>query len=203
MEAAARVVRRTQRERSEATTGELIRAARELFAADGYRATSLDDVVAAVGMTKGAVYHHFPSKSELFAAVFEQEDRRLAGIAANAYRRRRDPWEGLLAACRAYLEAQLEPGVQRITLLDGPSVLGWERLREIEARNTLAGMEQALQTLIDSGRIEPRPVEPLAQMLQGAICEGAMVVARSTNQSATVRQVLAELRALLNGLARD
>jgi AcrR family transcriptional regulator len=203
MEAAARVARRTQRERSEATTGELIRAARELFAADGYRATSLDDVVAAVGMTKGAVYHHFPSKSELFAAVFEQEDRRLAGIAANAYRRRRDPWEGLLAACRAYLEAQLEPGVQRITLLDGPSVLGWERLREIEARNTLAGMEQALQTLIDSGRIEPRPVEPLAQMLQGAICEGAMVVARSTNQSATVRQVLAELRALLNGLATD
>jgi AcrR family transcriptional regulator len=195
--------RRTQQERSEATTGELIKAARRLFAADGYRATSLDDVVEAVGMTKGAVYHHFPSKGELFAAVFEQEDRRLAAIAANAYRRKRDPWEGLLAACRAYLEAQLEPGVQRITLLDGPSVLGWERLREIEASSTLAGMEQALRDLIDSGRIEPRPVEPLAQMLQGAICDGAMMVARSENPRATVRQVLAELRALLSGLTRD
>jgi AcrR family transcriptional regulator len=193
--------RRTQQERSEATTAELIKAARELFAADGYRATSLDDVVDAVGLTKGAVYHHFTSKQELFAAVFEQEERRLSEVAAAAYRRKRDPWEGLLAACRAYLEGQQEPGVQRITLLDAPSVLGWDRLRALEARYTLAGLEQALQALVDSGRIKPRPIGPLAQMLQGAICDGAMLVARSDDQKATAREVNRELRELLSGLS--
>lgn len=192
--------RRTQQERSEATTAELVNAARELFARDGYRATSLDDVVAAVGLTKGAVYHHFARKDELFAAVFEQEERRLAEVGARAYRRKRDPWEGLLAACSAYLEAQLDPGAQRITLIDGPSVLGWDRLRAIEARHTLAGLGQALQALVDSGRIKRRPIDPLAQMLQGAICEAAMLVARSKDQRAVARQVNRELRELLSGL---
>src|SRR5947199_2724870 len=132
--------RRTQRERSDTTTSELIAAARELFANDGYRGTSLDDVGDAAGLTKGAIYHHFASKDELFAAVFESEEQRLAEIGADAYRRKRDPWEGLLAACRAYLDAQLDSGVQRITLFDGPSVLGWDRLRAIEARHTQAGL---------------------------------------------------------------
>jgi AcrR family transcriptional regulator len=202
MEARARAQRRrTQQERSETTTAELLSAARRLFAADGYQGTSLDDVVDTVGMTKGAVYHHFPSKRELFAAVFEQQERELARISANAYRRKRDPWDGLLAACRAYLEAQLDPGVQQITLLDGPSVLGWETLRAIEAQHTRAGLEQALRVLMDSGRIKRRPVEPLAYMLQGAVCEAAMLVARSSNPKLTAGQVNRELRELLSGLS--
>jgi AcrR family transcriptional regulator len=194
-------IRRTQQERSEATTAELLRAARRLFAADGYQATSLDDVVDAVGLTKGAVYHHFSSKRELFAAVFEQEERRLAELSANAYRRRRDPFEGLLAACRAYLDAQLDPGVQRISVLDGPSVLGWDQLRAIEAKYTLAGMETALQAIIDSGRIKRRPVRPLAHMLQGAVCEAALLVARSKSQKQVTAQVNRDLRELLSGLS--
>jgi AcrR family transcriptional regulator len=197
----SQTARRTQQQRSETTTSELIEAARSLFAAKGYEATSLDDIVDAAGMTKGALYHHFSGKRELFAAVFEQEERKLAEISANAYRRKRDPWEGLLAACRAYLEAALDPGVQRIAVLDGPSVLGWDELRTVEAKYTLAGMEHALQEIVDSGRIKRRPLKPLAHMLQGAVCDAALLVARSENQRATANQVTRDLRELLSGLS--
>jgi AcrR family transcriptional regulator len=199
--AKSKAPRRTQRERSEATTAELIAAGRELFAADGYAATLLDDVVKRAKVTKGALYHHFASKMDLFAAVFEQEQRRLAKIGAEAYARKRDGWEGFYEACRAYFEASLDPGVQRITLLDAPAVLGWERLREIEDRHTVANMRIGLQTAMDRGQIAPRPLEPLVQMLNGAICEAAMLVARSKDQRRATREVLAELRVMLDALS--
>ena len=194
--------RRTQRERSEATTSELLEAARELFAQDGYAATSLDAIAAAAGVTKGAVYHHFAGKREIFRAVFEREQRRLAAIEADAYRRKRDPWEGFYSATRAFLEASLDPGVQRITLLDAPGALGWETMREIEAPNALAGIRHALRESMDAGRIAERPVEPLANLLFGAVCEAAMAVARAENQRTAQRGVLAALRELLRGLEK-
>jgi AcrR family transcriptional regulator len=194
--------RRTQRERSDATTGQLVSAARELFAAHGYAGTLLTDVVERAHVTKGALYHHFESKRELFEAVFEQEQRTLAAIGARAYARKRDNWEGFYEACRAYFEASLDPGIQRITLIDGPAVLGWERMREIEDRHTVANMRVGLKAAIDSGRITPRPLEPLVQMLNGAICESAMLVARSEDQRRATREVLAELRVMLDALER-
>jgi AcrR family transcriptional regulator len=194
--------RRTQRERSQATTAELIESARQLFAADGFAATLLDDVVRRAGVTKGALYHHFDSKRQLFEAVFEQEQRRLAEIGLAAYARKRDHWEGFYAACRAFFEASLDPGVQRITLLDGASVLGWERLREIEDRHTVANLRRGLEIAIDQGVIAPRPLEPLVQMLNGAICEAAMMVARAEDQRAATRQVLAELKLFLDALSK-
>ncbi len=193
-------VRRTQRERSEATTSELVAAARDLFAADGYAGTLLDDVVRRAGVTKGALYHHFSGKKELFAAVFELEQARLAEIVAAAYSRRRDRWAGLFDGCRAYFEACLDPGVQRITLLDGPSVLGWERLREIEDRYTVAGLRMGLEKAVADGVIADRPLEPLVRMLNGAMCEAAMHVARSDDQRAATRRVLAELKLILDAL---
>ncbi|MBA3301104.1 MAG: TetR/AcrR family transcriptional regulator [Thermoleophilaceae bacterium] len=194
---------RTQRERSAATTAELIDAARGLFAADGYAATLLEDVVREAGVTKGALYHHFAGKRELFRAVFEREQRALAAAVTDAYARERDPWEGFHAGCRSFLEASLDPGVQRITLLDAPAALGWEAMRAIEAGYSLAMLREGLEIAIAKGRIAPRPVAPLAHMLLGAICEGAMMTARSEDQPATAREVLAELTAQLDALARD
>jgi AcrR family transcriptional regulator len=191
---------RTQRERSEATTGELLSAARELFAADGYVATLLDDVVKRAGVTKGALYHHFESKRELFEAVFEGEQMKIAQASAKAYRRKRDHWSGFYEGCRAFFESSLDPGVQRITLLDAPSVLGLERIREIQGRYAQAMLIDGLQQAIDDGTIASRPVEPLASMLSGAICEGARLVARSDDQRKVTRQVLAELRVQLDAL---
>jgi AcrR family transcriptional regulator len=192
--------RRTQAERSKATTADLLDAARGLFAADGYRATSLEDIVAAAGLTKGALYHHFSGKDDLFREVFAREERALAERQLAAYRRKRDPWAGLYASCKAFFEASLDPGVQRITLLDAPAVLGWEQMRAIEADRGLAHLQETLALLMKAKRISPRPVGPLAHLLHGAMCEGAMMVARSEDQNAANRQVMRELRTLLDAL---
>jgi AcrR family transcriptional regulator len=194
-------VTRTQRQRTEATTGQLLGAARRLFAADGYTATSLEDVVAAAGVTKGALYHHFSSKRDLFRAVFEQEEIALARASHEAYRREDDPWKGFQAGCIAFLEGSLDPGAQRIVVLDGPSVLGWETVREIEKRHSMAMIEGGLRQAMESGRIATRDTGPLAHMLFGALCEGAMTVARSGgDQRAAMREMTAELRSLLAAL---
>ena len=194
---------RTQRERTEATTGQLLDAARSLFAADGYNATSLEDVVAAAGVTKGALYHHFSSKRDLFGGVFEREQETLAQVCHDAYRAESDPWEGFHAGCRAFLESSLDPGVQRIVSLDGPAVLGWETVREIEARHSMSMIENGLRHAIERGRIDPRPTGPLAHMLFGALCEGAMTVARSGgDQRAAMREVADELGNILRSLER-
>ena len=81
-------------------------------------------------MTKGALYHHFGSKKELFEAVFRAEQQQLLTALATAAAKEKDPWDGFFAGAKAYLEVSLDPGVQRITLLDASSVLGWERMRE-------------------------------------------------------------------------
>lgn len=191
---------RTQRERTEATTGQLIDAARQLFAADGYQATSLDDVVRAAGLTKGALYHHFDGKRELFQAVFEREQGDLARTCHEAYRREPDPWDGFYEGCRAFVEASLDPGVQRIVVLDGPAVLGWEAVREIEASYSLAMIRNGLEAAIRSGRIAERPVDSLAYLLFGALCEGAMMVARAEDQRGAGDDLLREVRAILASL---
>jgi AcrR family transcriptional regulator len=191
---------RTQQERSEATTTELLAAARELFASDGYAATSLDAIAAAAGVTKGALYHHFGSKRDVFRAVFVAEQRRLAEIENDAYRAESDPWEGFYAGCRAFLEASLDPRVQQITLLDAPGALGLDTMLEIEA-DALAMTKKGLRHAMEAGSIPSRPVDPLAHLVFGALCEAAMKIARSEDQEAELRGMLDELRRLLDALA--
>lgn len=189
---------RTQRERSEATIASLLKAARRLFVERGYAETTLDQVAAAAGVTKGAVYHHFSGKRDLFRAVYEREQRSLAEISLAAYRRKRDPKRGFYEACRAFFEASLDPGVQRITLIDAPAALGWDGMREVEDRYSMALIVTGLKTAIEDGLIAKRPVEPLAHLIFGATCEGVMLVARSEDQRATTRRVLAELKNLID-----
>jgi AcrR family transcriptional regulator len=190
----------TQQQRSEATTGALVEAARDLFAQDGYVATSLDDVVAKAGMTKGALYHHFAGKRELFAAVFAAEQRKLSEVVTTAYASHEDPWEAFEAGCRAFVEACQEPGVQRIFLLDAPAALGWEEIRQIES-GSMEMMVLGIERAIEAGRIAPRDSRQLAHLLFGAICETAMVVARAPDQRAALRDAVAELASVLRALA--
>jgi AcrR family transcriptional regulator len=192
--------RRTQQERTEATTAALLDAARELFAQDGYAATSLDAVVRRAGVTKGALYHHFAGKHDLFAAVFARENERLLDAIAAAYAPEADPWDALEAGCRAFLEETQEPGLQRIFLLDATAALGYERIRELES-DSLKLMELGIERAIEEGRIESRPAKPLAHMLFGAICEIAMVTARAADQEAALAEATAELGRLLRALA--
>jgi AcrR family transcriptional regulator len=194
--------KRTQRERSEATTAELLAAARELFAQDGYAATSLDEIASAAGVTKGALYHHFHSKRAIFRAVYAAEQRRLAEIEARAYWRKRDPWNAFFAGCKAFLEATIDPGVQRITLLDGPGALGRDDIREIEA-DAFAMTRSGLQRAIEAGCIPSRPLDPLAHFLFGGLCAMAGQIARSENPKGELRAMTAELRRILDALRKS
>jgi AcrR family transcriptional regulator len=191
----------TQQERTEATTTSLVSAARELFAEDGYAATSLDAVVAKAGVTKGALYHHVAGKRELFEAVFVAEQVRLSDAVMAAVATKDDPWEAFEAGCGAFIEACQEPGAQRIFLLDAPVALGWETIRRLES-GSLELMKQGIQMSIEAGSIQSRPVDPLAHLLFGAVCESAMVVARAPDQDAALDNALAELHRLLRSLAR-
>ena len=135
---------RTQAERTETTTTELVEAAHGLFATRGYAATSIEDVVRAAGVTRGALYHHFASKLDVFRAVYEREERLLARSLAEAAATARDPWRRVEIGCHAFLEACLTQSVRRVVLLDGVSVLGWETVREIGSRCALALLRNGL-----------------------------------------------------------
>ena len=178
----------------------LIRAARERFAEDGFSATSLDAIVADAGVTKGSLYHHFRSKSELFEAVFERLAAELAEQVGTEALRHSDPWEVAFAGVSAFLDADQDSGVQRIMLLDGLSVLGWDRMRELEAPYGLALIKAVIEMLAASGELRPHDVDVLAHLLFGALVEGALLIARADDADAARQRVERELRALIEGL---
>lgn len=191
--------------RSQETRAALIAAARRLFGARGYAEVGTEEIVRAAGVTRGALYHHFDSKRELLAAVYEQIEaeltERIAIAALSGDSAAEDPLEALRLGAELFLDACLEPEVQRIVLLDAPSVLGWERWREVGARYGLGLIEGTLRAAIDAGAIAPQPVTPLAHVLMGALDEAALLVARATDEGATRAEVGATLSRLLDGLA--
>jgi AcrR family transcriptional regulator len=199
-------VKRTKHtERSEATRAALVAAARPLFANRGYAHVGTEEIVRAAGVTRGALYHQFRDKLELFAAVVEQLEQELAqrtGVAAMATQQpgAPDPLAELRAGAEAWLEACTEPEIQRIVLLDGPAVLGWERWRAIGMRYSIGLVEAVLQAAIDVGQLDPQPVRPLAHVLMGAIDEAALYVATAEDSRAARVEVTAVLDRLLAAL---
>jgi AcrR family transcriptional regulator len=188
-------------EQSEATRAALIATARELFAERGYAAVGTEEIVRATGVTRGALYHHFAGKLELFQAVYEDVERRLLErIAASAISSAEDPLQALHAGAEAFLDACEDPAVQRIALVDAPSVLGWEQWRAIGLQYGLGLVQSAVGAAIDAGLIEQQPVRPLAHLLLGAIDEGAMLIARADDGGETRRQVGASVARFLDAL---
>jgi AcrR family transcriptional regulator len=191
---------RTQAERSETTRAALIGAARELFAERGYAGVGTEEIVQRSGVTRGALYHHFRSKAKLFEAVFVEMEEELARRFAAEALSKADPYEALIAGAELFLEICREPEVQRIALLDAPSVLGWERWREIEARYSLGLIKAGLEAAMEAGAIERRPIDPLAHVILGAMMEAGLFVARAGDDPAAGAQGGDVLRSLLEGL---
>ncbi len=195
--------RRTQAERSESTRGALIEAARTLFAERGYADVGTEEIVRAAGVTRGALYHHFGGKRDLFEAVYERVEVELAqriatgALASNAS----SPLEAMRAGAETFLQACTEPEAQRIALLDGPSVLGWDRWREIAAEHGLGLIEATLQAAIEAGAIRDQPVRPLAHVLMGALDEAAMLIARAEDPEQMRTEVGRTLDTLLAALS--
>jgi AcrR family transcriptional regulator len=182
-------VKRRQADRSEATRAALIAAARALFAERGYASVSTEEIVQRAGVTRGALYHHFEDKKDLFRAVYEEVEQELVEQIAAGAMAAADPMEALRGGAQAWLDACEEPAVQRIALIDAPSVLGWEEWREIGVKYAFGLVQGTLQAAIDAGMLEPQPVRPLAHLVLGAIDEAGMVVARADDGGATRREV--------------
>jgi AcrR family transcriptional regulator len=171
--------RRTQAARSQATREALIAAARDLFAERGYAAVGTEEIVRRAGVTRGALYHHFEDKRGLLRAAYEQIESELAAGLMGTVPPGAGPLETLDAGAEMFLDACLEPEVQRIVLLDAPAVLGWEEWREIAARYGLGLIEGILAAAMEAGEVREQPLRPLAHALMGALDELAMLVARS------------------------
>ena len=192
----------THAERSEATVQQLLETARELFATKGFAETSIEDIVSRAGVTRGALYHHFGGKADIFRAVVEDEAERLAKRLQRAALKEQDPWRQIEAGCLEFLDACLDPAVRQIGLLDAPAVLGWQELREIDLRHSLALLLQSLEGAMAEGKLRRRPPAPLAHLLFGAMSEAGMLVARATDTRRAMKEVSREVRALLGGLAK-
>lgn len=198
--------RRTQDERRAATRRALVCAARELFAEEGYHAAAAGEVVRRAGLTRGAMYHHFEDKRDLFRVVVEEVEEEVDGIVLSRSRRTlretSDAWEAFLAGYRAYLDACVRPDVRRILLLDAPAVLGWEEWHEIDAAHAVGQIEAGLWLMMENGVMERHPARPLAHLLHGAILEAAMYVAVSGEPEQARDTVWDGLKRLLEGLLK-
>ena len=160
----------------------LVAAGRALFGTLGFAATSVDDLARHAGVTTGALYHHFTTKADLFETVFEQLEAELSERSNVAARTARTPLAGLKVGFDAFLDASLEPDVQRIVLVDAPAVLGVDRYYEIDEKYAHAPIFAALRAAQRDGSIDATDLDVLAQLLLGALMQGGMLIARAPNQ---------------------
>ncbi len=197
-------VKRTQAQRSAATQAALLAAARPLFAEYGYAAISTDQIARAAGVTRGALYHQFAGKEELFAEVVGQIEAEIAArigavmeVAAPT-----DAEAMIVASIDAFLAACAEPEVHRIALIEAPAALGWERWRGICFNHGVGLVERALHAFIDAGLVADQPVRPLAHVVAGALDEAALYAARAGDRVAATKEVREAAIALVGGLLK-
>lgn len=190
--------RRTQAERAAVTRDALIGAARPLFASVGFADASLETIVRDAGVTRGALYHHFADKTELFAAVFEQVEGEMAARLGEAVADagHSDPVEIMRLCSGLWLDACSEPEIQRIVLLEALAVLGWERWSDIGHRYNIGFVTGLLTEAIESGSIPRQPVEATALTIMGALREATLYIARADDQ----RQARADAGAVMDRL---
>ena len=185
--------------RGEQTRAALLEAAQMLFGEHGYAGTSLDEVVAQAGVTKGALYHHFADKESLFLAVYERAQQEASDQAVALFLQP-DAWSALVDGCRLWIVAHLDPKVRRIVLTDARGVLGWETVRSIETKFSAVALRGALRKAMHAGVVERRPLRPLALMLTGALSEACFYVADAEDPDQALTEVGELVEAMLNGL---
>lgn len=186
----------------EETRAKLVRAARKAFAGQGYAAASMDELTAAVGLTRGALYHNFGDKKGLLQAVIDQIDAEMVVRLRAAQDRAATPWLGFLDEYTAYIEMALDPEIQRIMLLDGPAVLGdpstWPSQNECLRTTT-----RTIRTLIDAGIVRPVDPEAAARLLNGAAFQAALWIAAADVPQDVLPRAVEAFRCLATGLLQD
>ena len=177
--------------------------ARKLFSEKGYSAANTGELVQRAKVTKGALYHHFSNKREIYLAVVEDMEQELTARIEAAGAAARDPWKRLQAMCRAYLDSCRDPALTRILVLEAPVVLGWKTWCNLEQKYEVAAFARCLR---DAGALGfnqsalPESAETLAQVILGALTTGARVIATAANADAARKEVEQTIERLLAGL---
>lgn len=193
------VVKGKKQERGEATRESLVEAARRLFGEKGFNSTSLDEIVKEAGVTKGALYHHFSDKEELFKAVAESVRRETTTKLQDLFLLP-DSFAALEAGCLAIFDAYLDPAVRQIVLTDARSVLSPAAYRDLQSRDESAFVRATLRRAMREGVVETQPLRPLASMLTGAIGEACTLIADADDPGTARDDVGRVLSRLLAGL---
>jgi AcrR family transcriptional regulator len=183
-----------------ATRGQLIEVATGLFAEHGYEGTSIEAVLTAAGVSRGALYHHFAGKEALFRAVLEALNERITAQLTEVISGCTDPVEAMRTGALSWIDLAGDPVIQRIMLVDAPSVLGWEQWRAMDEGRTVGAMREMLQAVSDTGRLPGELVGPFAHMILAALDEAALNVARAPDSRVAVaeeRQAVEEFLARL------
>ena len=195
------VKRGSKAAQSEVTRAKLVKVARRLFAKKGFAAVGTEEIVKKAGVTRGALYHQFEDKKDLFLAVFDQVESEVAnGIAQRAATATSDPLDALRIGARLWLDACLDPEVRRIVLIEAPAVLGFEEWREVLLRYGLGLLAAVLQGAMDTGAIERQPVMPLAHVITGALDSAALYVAEAEDPQAARKEMDPVLERLVETL---
>jgi AcrR family transcriptional regulator len=201
--AAGTPTRRTQAERTAATRALLMGVARKLFAANGFADVSTQAIVAAAGVTRGALYHQFGDKAALFAAVYEEVERDLVADVARDIMEAQpaDALEAMRVGARLFLDRCSAPDVQQIVLIDAPAVLGWNQWRAVGVKYGLGVIEGMLAHAIAEGAVPEQPLRPTAHVLLGALDEAALYVSRAGNRDQARKEMDAVCDRLISGIA--
>jgi AcrR family transcriptional regulator len=199
------MAKRTAAEAAE-TRRALLAAGAELFATQGYAAVSAEALVAAAGVTRGALYHHFSDgKAGLFEAVYREVLQRIddetGAAGTRAAEETGDLWAAFWAGTDRYLELCLDPVVVRIALFEGPVALGWERWEAIDMEFSVAQFAGIIELLMLTGELDEQPIEPLAKVLVGAYNQAGRQIATATDPVVAEADYRRVLRTLVSGLA--
>lgn len=190
----------SQEERSRTTRAALVATARRLFAERGYAHVSAAEIVTAAGLTRGALYHHFTDKQDLFRAVFLQIEEEITAELTAAMDAPADPAAKLVAGLRTILDIFERPDILRVGLVDAPAVLGWQAWREIEAEHGLGLLVGFLAAAVEAGLVLPAPVPVLAQLILSAVIEAGLLIAHAEDRQKARAEAEQSLLVLLAGL---
>jgi AcrR family transcriptional regulator len=180
------------------TRAALVASGRTLFGENGFRATSVEDLAREARVTTGALYHHFPTKTALFEAVFLQAHTDLMTASKRAAQGASDGIDELARGFEAFLDGVLQPDMQRILIVDGPAVLGLARYTELDEQYAHAVIVHALTAAAQAGTISVEDPETATRLLLGALTRGAMLIANSPDPVETRHAVAKSMRALLS-----
>ncbi|MEM1146623.1 MAG: TetR/AcrR family transcriptional regulator [Pseudomonadota bacterium] len=173
----------TQKQRSDATRSQLLKAFRNAFLKHGFEATTTQQVLAQTGLSKGAMYHHFKSKTEIAEAIYRDESKSAIERALKSVAARQSPKDKLKMACLAWMQEVRAPRVSKILFEIGPTALGTEKAKRIEDALSLKLISTLLDEAVANGELSIRDTSLFAVFLNALVAEAAQYTLRTGTSS--------------------